>query len=154
MRKLCFAKVKSHDGSEYGMGWNSGEHSEDAGGDAVLENIEHVFNGGKTHAYHHSIYDTVEGFIKILIVKQDEANEKKLAALFNKSNFEKRIQKLVYNFFFFRQQDCVDGKSNYLRDDGAERAIEKAQQEQAERLALMLILQIKKQTDGNAGSKR
>ena len=111
MSEFCLAQKVSHDDGKRRVCRDGCKHAHDAGSNAILIHINHIFQSGKTHTYHNCVYDAIVGLIEILIIEEDESYKKELAELFDKSNFEKSVYKLMNVVVSFRENYCVYGKA-------------------------------------------
>ena len=102
MGEFCFSEKETHEDCESGMCRNGCKHPQYTRSQAVLIDVQYIFQSGEAHAHHNRVDDAIKRFVKVFIVKQDEAHKKEFAEFLHQRNLEEGIEKLVGDVVFLR----------------------------------------------------
>src|SRR5690606_29087824 len=118
-----------------------------------FKHIDNVLQCGKAHSHHNSINNSVEGFVEVFISIEDESQKNELTEFFYQSHLKKGADELTHDIICPCREEEINGHGNKQRYGCTKTAIEKTEQKQIQRLALMMVFQINENTDCNTGCK-
>lgn len=151
-KEFCFARKVTHKNGKGRVSRNRCEHAQHACGDTEFKDVQNVLKGGEAHTNYHRIYNSVEGFVEVLILVKYEADKKRLAELFYKGNNQKCIQSLINQAMFIRVKAGLLRNGHQKGDQRGDYPVQKTEEKKPGSFALVFVFQENGEPDRNAGA--